>query len=278
MRRRRGGPAASISARPHERGHVPEAHRPDPAVLDGRPRLEAPRRDVDDDAVDALASRDHPVVERPGDERDRPVPAGRRVALVVEEDDPEVGAVVVRRDDVAAVHVRMPARLEDEQPPHVVGLLEREAPALQDRRTLEGRRPARDDAEGLAARVVVDDLDPHAAHGSGPGELGRALLEEGVDALPEVGGADGLLLESRLERELLVERRRVGVLEELLRPADRERRPGRPLAPRSPRRAPRTRPRRPPPRRAPSRAPRPPRAAGSWTSTRTRGRSRAAGG
>ena len=35
----------------------------------------------------------HSLVERPRDERDRPVPARRRVARVVEEDDAEVGAV-----------------------------------------------------------------------------------------------------------------------------------------------------------------------------------------
>ena len=91
----------------------------------------------------------------------------------MEEDDPEVGAIVVRRDDVAAVHVRVPAGLEDEKPPHAVDLLERKAPALEDRGPFEERRPARHDAERLAARVVVDDLDPHeASTGSGTGELG----------------------------------------------------------------------------------------------------------
>ena len=45
-------------------------------------------------------------------------------------------------DDVAAVHVRVAARLVDEQPPDVVEPLERVAPALEDRRAL-GRLDAR---------------------------------------------------------------------------------------------------------------------------------------
>ena len=71
------------------------------------------------------------------------MPAGGRVPRVVEEDDAEVGAVVVRRDDVTAVHVRVTARLEDEQAAHVVDVLEREAAPFEDRRALERRRTGR---------------------------------------------------------------------------------------------------------------------------------------
>ncbi len=119
--------------RPDEGGHVAEAHRAHQAVLDARPCLEAAGRHVDDDAVHALAALDDPLVQRPGDERDRAVPARGRVAGVVEEDDAEVGAVVVRRDDVAAVHVGVAARLEDEQAAHVVEAREGVAPALEHR-------------------------------------------------------------------------------------------------------------------------------------------------
>jgi hypothetical protein len=126
-----------------------------------RPRLQPARWDVDDDARLALAPLHDPVVERPRHERDRPVPARRRVAGIVEEDDAEVGAVVVRRDDMAAVHVRVTARLVDEQPPHVVEPLERIATLLEDRRAAQRLDAARDDPERLAAGVVVDGLDPH---------------------------------------------------------------------------------------------------------------------
>ena len=47
----------------------------------------------------------------------------RRVALVVEEDDAEVGAVVLRAGDEAAVHVGVAARLETRSFAHMVGLL-----------------------------------------------------------------------------------------------------------------------------------------------------------
>ena len=153
-------------ARPDEGRHVAEPHRPHAARFDRGPRLEPSRGDVHDDAVLALAHRDDALVERPRHQRDRPVPAGGRVALVVEEDDPEVGAVVVRRHDVAAVHVRVPPRLVHEQAAEAIEVVAREAAALEDRRSLERRHAAGDDAERLAARVVVDGRDGRrAAHG-----------------------------------------------------------------------------------------------------------------
>ena len=106
------------------------------------------------------SSLDDALVERPGHERDRPVAARRRVPGVVEEDDAEVGAVVVRLDDEAAVHVGVPARLVDEQPAHVVEPLERVAALVEDRRAARRFDAARDDPEGLAGRVVVDRADP----------------------------------------------------------------------------------------------------------------------
>ncbi len=147
---------------PHVRGNVAEADRAHAAVLDPRPGLEASGRHVDDDAGLALAALDDALVERPGDERDRPVPAGGRVARVVEEHDAEVRAPIVRLDDEAAVHVRVPARLEDEQAPDVVEACECIAPLVENRRAPERLDAAGDDPERLAARVVVDRRD--AAH------------------------------------------------------------------------------------------------------------------
>ena len=85
--------------------------------------------------------------------------ARRRVAGVVEEHDAEVGAVVVRRHDVAAVHVGVAARLVDEQPADVVEPLERVAASLEDRRAPERLDAAGDDPERLAPGVVVDRPD-----------------------------------------------------------------------------------------------------------------------
>ena len=110
-------------AREHERRDVPEADGLDAAgVVQAGRAGEPARRDVDRD-VDLVARRrdgDAPGVDRPGHERDRPVAAGRRVALVVEEHDAEVGVRVVGRRDEAAVHVGVAARLVDEQPADVV--------------------------------------------------------------------------------------------------------------------------------------------------------------
>jgi hypothetical protein len=77
----------------------------------------------------------------------------------VEEDDAEVGAVVLRLDDEAAVHVGVPARLVDEQAADGIQLLRREAPLVEDRAPLERRDTAGDDPKGLTGGVVVDRLD-----------------------------------------------------------------------------------------------------------------------
>ena len=79
------------------------------------------------------------------------------------------------------------------------------------------------DPERLAARVVVDGAD--RLHRSDPArsaalEGGGTLLQERLHALAEVRGLRRRLLELGLELELLLERRRVRVLEELLRHGD----------------------------------------------------------
>ncbi len=143
----------------HERRDVAKAHGSDHASLDASPGLEPAGGDVDDDPRLGLLGREPAALERPRDERDRPVAAGGRIALVVEEDDAEVGAVVLRLGDEAAVHVRVAARLVDEQLAHVVEMLQRKT-ALVENRAPRGRLDAAgDDPKRLAARVVVDGLD-----------------------------------------------------------------------------------------------------------------------
>ena len=102
---------------------------------------------------------DDPLVERPRDERDRPVAASGRVAGVVEEDDAEVGVGVVPGHDVTAVHVGVAPRLVDEQPADVVEPLERITSPLEDRRSAQRLDAAGDDPERLATGVVVDRPD-----------------------------------------------------------------------------------------------------------------------
>ncbi len=91
-------------AREHERGDVPEAHRLDPTVaVQARRAGEPARRDVDRDRdlTSARFGRDPTGVDRPGHQRDRPVPARRRIALVVEEHDAQVTVGVVGWRDEA---------------------------------------------------------------------------------------------------------------------------------------------------------------------------------
>ena len=99
------------------------------------------------------------------------MPAGRRVPRVVEEDDAEVGVVVVRRAHEAAVHVGVSSRLVDEKLPHVIEVLRCESPPLEDRRPLERGDAVRDDPKRLAAGVVVGC--PHDQRAARRGHLGK---------------------------------------------------------------------------------------------------------
>src|SRR5581483_2705129 len=139
----------------YERGDVAEADRDNAAVRDPRGRRQATGGRVDDD----LRPGDAAALDRPRDERDRPVAARGRVAGVVEEDDAEVRPVVLRLGDVAAVHVGVPARLVDEQPPDAVQVLRGVAPLVEDALSRDRLDAAGDDPEGLPAGVVVDRPD-----------------------------------------------------------------------------------------------------------------------
>ena len=77
----------------------------------------------------------------------------------MEEDDTEVGFVVRGSDDEAAVHVRMAARLVDEQAANVVEPLKGVPPLVEDRLARGRLHSSRDDPERLPARVVVDRAD-----------------------------------------------------------------------------------------------------------------------
>ena len=138
------------------RGHVAEAHGLHVAVLDARDRLQPSRGAVDDDAGLRLGRVDDAALDRPRDERDRAVAARGRVARVVEEDDAEVGALVLRLRDEAAVHVGVAARLVDEQAADVVDVLEGVAALVEDRAAGKRVDAAGDDPERLAGRVVID--------------------------------------------------------------------------------------------------------------------------
>jgi hypothetical protein len=104
----------------------------------------------------------------------------------VEEDDAEVGAVVVRLDDVTAVHVGVAAGLVHEEPPHVIESLERIAALVENRRAAQPVDPGRDDAERLARAVVVDGadlhrLDPRRGRGAGIRRRAWTLSASGVE-------------------------------------------------------------------------------------------------
>ena len=81
----------------------------------------------------------------------------------------EVGAVVVRRNEKAAVHVGVAARLQAEElaKPVRVRVLDGADPTLGHRRARQVDRRRRDDAERLPTGVVVnrgDSLERQRSH------------------------------------------------------------------------------------------------------------------
>src|SRR5439155_10738050 len=135
-------------------GNVLEAHRLDPLVLHDRDRLQPPRWHVYDHLSPRAGSRNQGRLDRPGHQRNRAMTAGGAVARVVEEHHAELGAVILRLRDKAAVHVGVPARLEDESLANVVEMLQREAPLPEDGLSLEARHATADNAERLAGGVI----------------------------------------------------------------------------------------------------------------------------
>ena len=148
--------------REHERRDVAEADGLDPAI-----RVEAGRagepaaRHVDGDVDRAGPRRDRDTtrLDGPRHQRDRPVTARGRVALVVEEHDAEIGPVVVRRRDEPAVHVGMTAWFVDDESANIIEVVSGPASPLEDRPTLQLRDAPGHDPERLAGRVVVDGPD-----------------------------------------------------------------------------------------------------------------------
>ncbi len=89
--------------------------------------------------------------------------ARRAVPRVVEEDHPQLRARVLRVGDETAVHVGVPARLEDQQLPDMVEVFERIAPLLEDGGAAQRWHTAADDPERLAGGMVVDGTDHEVA-------------------------------------------------------------------------------------------------------------------
>ena len=140
-------------------GNILEAHRLDQLVLRDRDRREAARRHVNHHLRPPAGSRDQRRFDRPGDQRDGAVAARSAIAGVVEEDNSELGPVVLRLRDKATVHVGVPARFVHEQLADVVQMLQREAPLLQDGLSPESRHAAADDPKWFAGGVIVHGAD-----------------------------------------------------------------------------------------------------------------------
>ena len=78
----------------------------------------------------------------PGGYRDRPVTTGRRVPVLVEEDDPESGARIVWFGNETSVLVGVAPRLVDDEPAHLVGVSRNEGSLVQNGPALDIGRSA----------------------------------------------------------------------------------------------------------------------------------------
>src|SRR6266513_3293099 len=140
----------------HEARDISEANRADAPILHGGHRFQAARGYVDHDLYQPAGGGNDCGVDRPGHQRDGAVAARRAVAGGVKEDYPELGAPIFRLRHESAVHVRVPAWLEDEKLADVIEVVERVAPLLEDRPAAQRRHAAADDAKGFAGGVIVD--------------------------------------------------------------------------------------------------------------------------
>ena len=150
------------AARDHIRGHVSKRDVPHRPATDADARDHAPGRDVDRDLALAISGRRHPTgLDGPCTERDRPVSARGRVAVLVPEQDTELGPFIVRWHEEAPVHVSVAARLVAEQLAHAVDLLRarRVLTPVPDRGARDLERAEIDDPKRLAGGVVIGRLD-----------------------------------------------------------------------------------------------------------------------
>ncbi len=125
----------------------------DVSALTMRARLDPARRNVERHVrfVDQSCF-DHELGER--DDR---VAAHRAVALVVKEEDVEVGVRGAREH--GAVHVGVPAGLEHQAGTQMIEVLAKVAPLLQHGAPFQLRQSVRDDSQRLAAGMHVDGRD-----------------------------------------------------------------------------------------------------------------------
>ncbi len=136
-----------------------------------------------------LGGREQAFLDQAGRDRDDPVAAHRAVALVVHEQHGHVGVVAVRREQDRPVHVAMAARLVDDRPADLVGVLLHPLATVQHRHARHVREPAADDAQRLAGAMQVHGLD---------GQSGLAPLSAGSSLSLGLGGGDGSCRDDRL--------------------------------------------------------------------------------
>ncbi len=156
------GAGGRHAARDHVCGNVAKRHALDGACSGTDARDHAPGWHVDRDLAFAVVGRRHPPrFDRPRAERDRPVSAGGRVAILVPEQNAKVGTAIVGRHEEAAVHVGVPAGLVTQQPAHAVDFLaaRRVLAPVTDRVTRDLEHPEIDDPKRLAGGVVIGRVD-----------------------------------------------------------------------------------------------------------------------
>lgn len=101
----------------------------------------------------------HSGFYRDGGHTYNPMAAHGTVALVMHEQNTEVGLRRIRRYDNAAIHVRMSAGFPHQCRSQVVQMLLDIAPAFQNRASRNFRQTTGDDPEWLAFGVSIDGSD-----------------------------------------------------------------------------------------------------------------------
>ena len=146
-------------------------------------------RDLEADSRLRHTRREQAFFDEGSGDRDRAVPAHRAVALVVHEQQADVGVVPVWAEENRPVHIRMAARLEHGCSPDVICVLENPAAALEHGQVRHFREAGSDHAQRFAGAMKVEHLDGQPGGAAGQGRaIGGLDCRGGCGCRGELGG------------------------------------------------------------------------------------------
>jgi len=147
-------------------------------VRDRRNRAHRSRRRVEDNRRPVAARHDEAMLDDDRGDGNHAVTAHRAVSAVVKKEHAGVSARRRRLGEHGTAHVRVPARLEDECTPQMIGMTARPLAFVDHRLAARRRKTVDDETEWPAGSVRVDCADLHRLDGRDrlDGQEGRTTI------------------------------------------------------------------------------------------------------